>query len=158
MSDYSNNYSYNSFYQPANNENCNNYYQPQPVVVQPPIQVQQPAEKYIKINAVKILQNIPTFLVNEVTITINVYANESKTLQPCQQERISTGIAVVSEFPASHGIAFEGFKNTMDVYAADSKAFPSYGKEISVKVINYSGVEKKIFAGMPLGRVIITPN
>jgi len=95
---------------------------------------------------------------NDVTIYVDIYANETINLIPCEKVFISTGLFLDCYIPITHNIKFVGHTLTCGIQSFD-KIFCSSGKEeLKILVVNYHECEKKVYKNMPLGKLVISPN
>lgn len=106
----------------------------------------------------RLLENIPKNLLEQTSIEIQLFSSVCCEINPCQQIFLSTSVFFETGYSCSHHIYFEGYENTCGLRMYNQLFIPVGLEELSVKIVNYSQTIQTICVGMPLGRLLISPN
>jgi len=107
------------------------------------------------INIEKLVNGIPDAILKETKIVINIYSNESFSLNPCEKKSVCTGVILKTFLPVYFCAYFEGVTNNLCIKSESKCVIPLFERELKIEVINYKFEKVHIPQQMPLGKLII---
>lgn len=107
------------------------------------------------VNFKDIIDNIPVNIFNLFTLSINVFTNESVTLNPCEAVWVKTNILIQPYLPFTCSINFLGVINGFSVKSSNQSLLPLKEEILSIRLQNFNKDSQKIPIGMPIGKIVI---
>lgn len=111
-----------------------------------------------KIDIYALINPIRDDIRNDLSINIDVYANEEITLDSCERSFVSTGLEIQCFIPLTHHIKFYGHTLPCGIETINRYQCSLVAEELKIQCANYHHSQRKIMKNTPLGKLVISPN